>query len=108
VFRFLFRFLGLILLAGAFAAAVMDGARSLATQQLALTPMGVALDLIFPNKFPLLQPFVEHRLHPFLWDPVLVNILWAPAFVDLAVLGFVLFYLVRPRESPLGASSRAR
>jgi hypothetical protein len=108
VFRLLFRFVGLILLAGAFAAAVIDGARSLAAQQVALTTMGVALDYAFPSKFPLLQPFVEKRLHPLLWDPVLVAILSAPAFVDMAALGFCLFYFVRPRPPGIGASSRAR
>ena len=108
MFRFLLRFVGLILLAGAFAAAVIDGARSLAAQQLMLTPMGVALDLAFPSKFPLLQPFVEKRLHPLLWDPVLLAILSAPAFVDMAVIGFGLFYLVRPRAPKVGVSSRIR
>lgn len=106
--RFLLRLVGLILLAGAFAAAVIDGARSLALQQLTLTPMGLALDFAFPNKFPLLQPFVEKRLHPLLWDPVLVTILSAPAFVDMAALGALIFYLTRPRRPIVGVSSRAR
>ena len=108
MFRFLFRFIGLVLLAGAFASAVIDGARSLAAQQLILTPMGLALDLAFPNKFPLLQPFVEKRLHPFVWDPVLVSILSAPAFVDMAALGAILFYLVRSRQRDVGLSIRTR
>jgi len=108
VFRFLLRFVGLMLLAAAFAAAVIDGARSLAAQQVMATPMGLALDLAFPSKFPLLQPFVEKRLHPFLWDPVLVAILSAPAFVDMAALGALIFYLVRPRAPTIGAASRAR
>ena len=108
VFRLLFRFVGLILLAGAFAAAVIDGARSLAAQQVVLTPMGATLAYAFPSKFPLLQPFVEKRLHPLLWDPVLLDILSAPAFLDLAVLGFALIYLVRPRAPTVGFSSRAR
>ncbi len=108
VFRLLFRFIGLILLAGAFAAAVIDGARSLADQRLELTTMGRALDYAFPSKFPLLQPFVEKRLGPLVWDPVLLAILSAPAFVDMAVLGFCLFYLVRPRAPKFGASIPAR
>ena len=108
VIRFLLRFVGLMLLAGAFAAAVIDGARSLAAQQLTLTSTGLALDLAFPNKFPLLQPFVEKRLHPLLWDPVLVAILSAPAFVDMAALGAVIFYLVRARAPAVGVSTRAR
>ena len=106
--RFLLRFVGLMLLAGAFAAAVIDGARSLAAQQLTLTPMGLALDLAFPTKFPLLQPFVEKRLHPLLWDPVLLVLLSAPAFVVMAALGALVFYLVRRRAPMVGVSSRAR
>jgi hypothetical protein len=108
VFRLLFRFVGLILLAGAFAAAVIDGARSLAAQQVVLTPMGTALAYAFPSKFPLLQPFVEKRLSPLAWDPVLLTILSTPAFVDMAALGFVLFYLVRPRAPANGVVGRAR
>ncbi len=108
MFRFLLRFVALMLLAGAFAAAVIDGARSLAVQHVVLTSMGVALDYAFPTKFPLLQPFVEKRLHPLLWDPILVAILSAPAFVDMAVVGFGLFYMTRPRAPAVGVYSRAR
>jgi hypothetical protein len=97
-----------MLLAGAFAAAVIDGARSLAAQQVVLTPMGTALAYAFPSKFPLLQPFVEKRLSPLAWDPVLLDILSAPAFVDMAVLGLALFYLVRPRSPARDAPGRAR
>jgi hypothetical protein len=103
-----FRFVGLILLAGAFAAAVIDGARSLAAQQVALTTTGRALDYALPNKFPLLQPFVEKKLSPLLWDPVLLSILSAPAFVDMAALGLCLFYLSRPRPPKFPAAIRAR
>ena len=106
--RFVFRFLGLVMLAGAFAAAVIDGARSLADQRLELTAMGRALDYAFPSKFPLLQPFVERRLGRFVWDPILLGVLSAPAFVDMAVLGFCLFYLLRPRAPKYGASLGAR
>lgn len=108
VIRLVLRFVGLMLLAGAFAAAVIDGARSLAAQQLTLTSMGLALDIAFPTKFPLLQPFVEKRLHPLLWDPFLIAILSVPAFVDMAALGGLVFYLLRPRAPVVGAASRAR
>jgi len=32
-----------------------------------------------------------------LWDPVLLNVLYAPATLDLAVMGALLFYLARRR-----------
>jgi len=49
--RFLLRALGLAALAGAFAAAVMDGARSIANGAVALSPTGTALARLSPAKF---------------------------------------------------------
>ena len=106
--RFVVRLLALSLLAGAFAAAVIDGARSLADQKLEFYSMGWALAHAFPSKFPLLQPFVEKRFGPAAWDPVLLDVLSAPAFVDLAALGLILFLLARPRAPRRSAGGRTR
>ena len=40
-----------------------------------------------------------------LWDPVLVSILYLPAFVDLAALGMILMLIARPRaaDAQIGA-----
>lgn len=97
-----------MLLAAAFATVVVDGARSIAAQRVVLTTMGRALDYALPSKFPLLQPFVEKRLGPLAWDPFLVAILSMPAFLDLAALGFFLFYLVRRPPPTIGVSTRVR
>jgi hypothetical protein len=105
--RFAFRLVGLALLAGAFAAAVIDGARSLADQKLELTSMGVALATALPSKFELMHAYIVKHT-PLLWDPVLINVLYAPATLDLAVLGAALFYLARRRAVPLGATRRGR
>jgi hypothetical protein len=108
VIRLLVRLLGLALLAGAFAAGVIDGAASIAANQLSITPIGRPLYLVFPNKFPLVQAFVERQIHPLLWDPVLVNILMLPTWLVLAVIGVGLFYVVRRRPPPIGHSNRSR
>jgi hypothetical protein len=108
VIRLLVRLLGLALLAGAFAAGVIDGAASIAANQLSITPIGRPLYLVFPNKFPLVQVFVERQIHPLLWDPVLVNILMLPTWLVLAVIGVGLFYVVRRRPPPIGHSNRSR
>jgi hypothetical protein len=100
VLRFLVRALGVLLLAGAFAAAVVDAARSLADQQFTITPMGLALATIFPTKFELWSKLAETRLPHFVWDPVLLWVLYAPTFLDLAVLGIVLTFLSRPPLQP--------
>jgi len=108
VIRLVVRILGLALLAGAFAAAVIDGAASIAANQLSITPVGRPLYLIFPNKFPLVQAFIERQIHPLLWDPVLVDVLRLPTWLVLAVVGLGLFYLVRRRPPPIGHSNRSR
>ena len=59
--RFALRLIGLILLAGAFAAAVIDGARSLADQKIELSSMGTALAYAFPAKFALMHDYVVRK-----------------------------------------------
>lgn len=95
------------MLAGAFAAAVIDGARSIAADQLLLTPTGATAYWAFPNKFALLQSAVE-RVHPLLWDPVLLDILKLPTWFILGVVGALLLYLMRKRPPPIGHSNRSR
>ncbi len=92
--RFLIRALGLLILAGAFASAVIDGARSLADRQVMLTPFGVLLGEVFPAKIAAL-PALAHKVQPWLWDPVLLYILYVPAFLDLAVIGLILMLVAR-------------
>ena len=98
--RLLVRALGVLLLAGAFAAAVVDSARSLADQHLTMTSMGTALATIFPAKFELWSKVAQTRLPHFVWDPLLLWILSAPAFLDLAVLGLAVTSLSRPPPQP--------
>ena len=105
--RFALRLVGLLLLAGAFAAAVIDGARSLADQKIELSSMGTVLVYAFPAKFALMQDYVVKKA-PMLWNVVLVNALYAPATLDLAALAAVLFYLARRPSAPVGATWRRR
>jgi hypothetical protein len=98
--RLLVRALGLLSLAGAFAAAVLDGARSLADQQLTVTPAGMTLATLFPDKFDMWSRLVQARLPHFLWDPIILWTLYAPTFLDLGVLGLALGYVSRPPHSP--------
>ena len=105
--RFALRLIGLLLLAGAFAAAVIDGARSLADQKIELSSMGTALAYAFPAKFVLMHDYVVRKA-PALWDLVVVNALYAPATLDLAVLGAGLFYLARRPAGREAARPRIR
>ena len=97
--RFLARALGLVALAGAFAAAAVDGARSIANNDWSMTPLGAALGRVAPAKLAAL-PALAGRISPKLWDPVLIDVLYVPTSVALAVLGIALM--------ALGASGRQR
>jgi hypothetical protein len=106
VLRLLFRFLGIVTLAGAFAAAVIDGARTLADQKLEMTPLGATLGYVLRDKFAALPALVA-KINPKLWDPVLLSVLYAPTFLALALIGVVLMILTRARRAP-GAIGRRR
>ena len=93
--RFLVRAIGLVALAGAFAAAVMDGARSIANDTLSLTPVGAALARLAPTKFAQLPAWAA-RINPKLWDPVLLDALYVPTCVALAAAGAILVALAAP------------
>jgi hypothetical protein len=108
VIRILARIIGLALLAGAFAAGVIDGARSIAADQLSLTPMGATAYWAFPSKFPAMQSFIERQIHPLLWDPILLHILMLPTWMVLGVFGLGLLYVARKRPPPIGHSNRSR
>jgi hypothetical protein len=104
--RFLFRFLGLWFLAGAFVALVIDGTYSIAASRLILTPVREIWDAIHPSSLDLLRSLVERNLSPWLWEKVFLTLLFTPLWLLLGVLGVVLVLLGRPRVRPIGYSSR--
>lgn len=105
MFRLAFRFIGLLVLAGAFAALVVDGTRSVAAGSIALMPLGRTLSALSPEVLTKLRALVEPRL-PLLWDPVLVSLFLLPAWLVLGFVGLVLLALSRPRAPKIGYSRR--
>jgi hypothetical protein len=97
MFRFIIRFLGLGLLLAGFAVGVIDGAKSLDQSSLVLTPLGAALFWLLPRQFPIIEPAVTRHVHPFLWDPVLLNLFLLPAVLVCLALGTLLLVLARRR-----------
>lgn len=105
MFRFLLRTLGLFLLAGAFAALVIDGTRSIAAGMLSLTPFGKTLAWLAPDKLTALKPAIDH-LNPFLWDPVMVHLLLLPTWLVVGCIGILIMALAQRPRPKIGYSSR--
>jgi hypothetical protein len=100
--RLLFRAIGLVFLAAALAAIVVDAARSIAGSALTLTAVGPAWFGANAESFVHLQEFVKVTLVPSLggwvWDPLTTSILALPASVVLAVLGLACLAIGAPRR----------
>ena len=103
--RFLLRVLGLLALAGAFAALIVDGVRSVAAERLVLMSLGRLITVVSPDGFVKLHAMIETHV-PVLWDPVAVTILLLPTWCVLGVLGLVLMGLARPPRPKIGYSRR--
>ena len=95
--------LALLTLAAGFAAVIVDGTRSIAGNELSLTPFA---DLI-KSRLPGLEAAIGRNIHPLLWDPVTVSLLKLPAWVIFALAGLFLLWLASRRRCVVGRSSRA-
>ena len=104
MFRFLFRFLGLICLAAAFILVVYDGTKSIAANHLYFTSVQALWQILnadslqgfMQNTKPLVMPYAGGVL----WDPGVLGILAAPAWSLLGICG-ILFLLLGRRRKPL-------
>ena len=102
MFRFLARFTGLLLIAAGFVGLVVDGTRSIANGALSFTPLGEVAFRLFPKSFPLIEPAVTRHVHPWLWDPIVTNLLQVPASLAGFLLGALLLWLGQKPLEPIG------
>jgi hypothetical protein len=106
MFRLLLRLLGLCLLATAFVTLLGDVTRSVAGAKLSVTPLGETLMALAPGKLALARAFVEGRVHPFIWDPVLVDLMHLPVWLALGAIGCLTIWLGGKPAPKFGFSSR--
>jgi hypothetical protein len=104
--RSLFRILGFLSLAGGFIALVYDGTKSIAGGALVFTPLGQLWNNVHSTTLQLLQAAIERHVEPrvgqWLWDPVVLSILTAPACLVLGVLGAILMLIGRKKKPLIG------
>lgn len=103
--RFFIRFAGLVLLAGGFAALIIDGTRSLAGGDLRVIPLGSAAADLFPLQMKAWQAALDRQL-PHLAGPVVALLLMAPLSLTLTGLGALLIAASRKRRRPIDYPAR--
>lgn len=100
--RFLFRFVGLWILAAGFVFFVYDGTKSIAGNALYTTKLGDTWNAVHSASLQMLQPAIERHVGVWLWDPVALKILTAPTWVVLGILGALLILLGRKKKPLIG------
>ena len=95
------RLIGSLFLALMLIFIVMDGAKILSSNELVFSPLGQvwfqidrAVGSLSLNTF---QAVVQRYVHPIVWDPIIVTVLGAPAWLFCAILGMFFLYLGRTR-----------
>ncbi|EHK59353.1 hypothetical protein [Allomesorhizobium alhagi] len=99
--RLLFRLLAMLALAVAVIMAVLDATRTIAAEQLVLTPLATSWTTVSPDTLEATRDFVQNRMHTLFWDPVLIRILNMPGFVVFAALAF-LFHAIGRKPRRIG------
>jgi len=100
--RFVLRSLGLWILAAGFVFFVYDGTKSIAGDHIYFTKLGDIWNAINSTSLLLLQPAIERHVAVWLWDPVILSVLTAPAWLVFAILGAILMLLGRKKKPLIG------
>lgn len=101
--RFLFRFLGLWILAAAFLLFVYDGTKSIAGNEIFITKTGALWSNIHQTSLLLLQPAVERHIGPWLWQSVIQpGVLEQPSWLVLGIIGAAFMLLGRKKKPLIG------
>jgi len=96
--RFMVRVLGLWCLAGGFAAAMIDGMKSIAASKVAMSTAAETWGELAPGSFAVVGGFVEARLGVGAWAAVKTALATVPTWVLLGVVGALLVAVALPIE----------
>jgi len=100
--RFLFRFVGLLLLALAFIFVVYDGVVSISASSFLFTKAGALWAAVHDRSLQAFQAMIEHYAGADVWKFGVAPILDQPASALFAVLGVVLIVLGRKKKPLIG------
>lgn len=94
----LMRILGIWSLLVAMVALTIDATKSLAGQEKwIVTPLGEYWFKLSSASLNASQAAIQRHVHPYLWDPIILNILQTPAWVFFTILGLLFYWIGRRR-----------
>ena len=96
------RGLGILVLVLALVVLNRDVNKTLDEAALHVTKVGDLWYAVHPTSLQLLQPAIERHVAEWLWNPVILSVLTAPACLVFAVLGAVLMVLGRKKKPLIG------
>lgn len=99
--RFVFRFLGLCLLAMAFVFFVYDGTRSIANQQVIYMKIADVWAIVDQNSLNLLQDWLKQKA-AWLWEPYMHTLFGLPIWMALGGLAVLLIVMGRKKRPLIG------
>lgn len=99
--RFLFRFLGLVLLATAFVFLVYDGTKSIANHQIVYTKVGDVWAIVDQASLNAAQDWLKQKL-AWAWDPYLRKSFDLPAWAVVGVVAALLILIGRKKKPLIG------
>ena len=95
--RLLIRWLGAFIAGVALIMGLYEGWQLVAGNRTELSKVGDVWYAVHPTSLQLLQPAIERHIEPrvgqWLWDPVVLTILTAPAWLVLGIIGAVLMLI---------------
>jgi hypothetical protein len=104
------RLAGLLLIAAALVAAVVDGAKSIAASELVVTPLGQTWFQIDRAGLGAVQQWIQAEVEPWLggwvWRPAIQSVLALPTALSAAALGALLIVVSTRRRRRPGAPAR--
>jgi hypothetical protein len=100
--RFILRFIGLWLLAGAFVALIIDGTASIAGGSMRFNTFGQTWDNIHQDSKPAVKAFLDRRVGPWVWTSGVQVVLDRPTWLVLGAMGTVLVLLGRKKARLIG------
>ena len=98
MFRTLAKIIGLIALVLTVITAILDITRTIANSALTIATLGEQWAEIHRDSLLLLEPAIARHIHPFLWNPIIQNILLSPSWLVFGIITILFLWLGRRKD----------